>query len=141
MTESTADLVARLRARQEAEADPVTMLLERLRIMSEQLDEIEQAKKRDDRTGGGKRADRFWQIVAAVLTAMLIASIFGWVNLERRVALIESNRFTAEMARLMEARILTGVPPAWFRELVTANTTTLHDLEERVRAVESGGKQ
>ena len=128
--------VAERIALSQEEIDPVIALLIEMR------DEIratkEQIPKNGNGNGNGKKFDRFWQVVAAVVTAVLVASIFGWVNLERRVSLIESNRFTAEMARQMEARILTGVPPVWFQQLVAENTRTLNELEVRMRQVENG---
>lgn len=113
----SADLLARLKAKHEAESDPVILTLETLRGLSAQLDEIQSdAKKREG--GGGKGPERFWQIVSGVLGVLLAASIFGWVNLERRVSLIESGIVTTN---------------AWILDIVADNKSRIRELENERR--------
>jgi hypothetical protein len=87
--------------------------------------------------GNGKVLDLALKVLTGVTTALLIGTIMWAIGVEQRLKLIEATRFTDGDGRALEERIMSRVPPTWFRDLVAANSATLRDLELRLRQLES----
>lgn len=124
--ESLSERIIRL---QLEDQDPVTTLLLEAKAEARATREL---LEKLGKNGGG------WsKIIAQVTTALLVMVIVWAVTLERRISVLENNQFTDEDARAMEARILSGIPPRWFQDMVATQGLTISELDKRVRALET----
>ena len=76
-------------------------------------------------------SERVWAYVFKAGTVIVIPVCFWMITLEKRVTVIESNRFTNQMASEMEARLSSKFPPDWLKEDVTEIKDRLRRLEEK----------
>ena len=96
--------------------------------------ELEQLRAVTPPGGNGTKSGT-WDLVMRILVGVMTAGVIGahaflW-QLNERVVRIEESRFTAEMGRQMENRILSAIPPAWVREDLADHETRLRTLEQR----------
>ena len=97
------------------------------------------------------KADRMWLFAGRAMIALTVPALFlfgSWLsgladrieNNHDRVTLIEQTRFTAEMGREMEARLMkfmeSHYPPPWLRQAVDRLEVAADRLTEETASLE-----
>jgi hypothetical protein len=117
----------------EISGEVVALLYDLNRAIKLTRQELEQLRATQVPGGNGKgrTLDVLMRILIGVMTAGVIgAHAFLW-RLNERVVRIEESRFTAEMGRAMESRLLEAMPPIWMRDDLVDHENRIRDLERR----------
>jgi len=130
------DLIARLQAKADAEADPQVLLLHAVREMSAQLAEIQKAAPKNGGRNGRGLTDSAWRIAVALCVGAVMGLFTLLWNLNATIAVqteqIERGRMDAVEGREETRRLIRENRD----EFIKANTARIEGLDTRVRDVE-----